>query len=511
MKRYILIIMLFMLCIPVVHAENAVRIEFCTEQDTVFMGMDAEVSILAYDENGEIVDVKTDISCTTGGKIENSRFIPSQPGTYVLQATAGRLSAQTEITVLSHPTALRVEPRSVCLAVNEEKELAFYGYAENGDNAPIPYRFIDTYDEEIEFKDGKIRLLSGKGRLVDFFYRGTETVLALDVKTAERQHLKLQNGSFYGFPETVTGSVKKSTQDITFSYAFSEDTHEEQTAYLVFSQSYSIADDKKKVYVTVESDSFCDVVLRAMLVDAQGKTFRPVLCEPVPKGKKECVFYIPDEAVRPVKLTRLSVETLSNKNAEGKITFSSFAVEPDGDISLSEKPLLVMPDVLYKKSEDCTFAFLPKGQTMMHILAKNKLNKNLICTDGEGFYMQKESNILFFYGGEEKISEKNKELILAQIAGSKTSIVLWMKKGVLSEAEEAVIFSELQKASERVSVFFITDGLVYDVVQMGKVRYITLAEHTSADAAYVYAQLRYLSINMKEDENIFYNFKKVWE
>ncbi|MBQ1947178.1 MAG: hypothetical protein II359_01020, partial [Clostridia bacterium] len=269
--------------------------------------------------------------------------------------------------------------------------------------------------------------------------------------------------------------------------------------------------DKKKVYVTVESDSFCDVVLRAMLVDAGGKTFRPVLCEPVPKGKKECVFYIPDEAVRPVKLTRLSVETLSNKNAEGKITFSSFAVEPDGDISLSEKPLLVMPDVLYKKSEDCTFAFLPKGQTMMHILAKNKLNKNLICTDGEGFYMQKESNILFFYGGEEKISEKNKELILAQIAGSKTSIVLWMKKGVLSEAEEAVIFSELQKASERVSVFFITDGLVYDVVQMGKVRYITLAEHTSADAAYVYAQLRYLSINMKEDENIFYNFKKVWE
>ena len=148
---------------------------------------------------------------------------------------------------------------------------------------------------------------------------------------------------------------------------------------------------------------------------------------------------------------------------------------------------------------------------MMHILAKNKFNKNLICTDDDGFWMQKESNILFFYGGEEKISEKNKELILAQIAGSKTSIVLWMKKGVLSEVEEAVIFSALQKASERVSVFYITDGLVYDAVQKGAVRYITLADHGSVGAADVYKQLRYLSISMKEDGKLSYYFKKVWE
>lgn len=514
MKGYIVLFTLWItivICIIPTFAKNIDRIEIRTEQDVIYLGMDAEVSVLAYDENGDIVDVESDVSCTAGGKIENSRFIPSQPGTAVLQATAGSLSAKTEITVLSHPTALRVEPRSVCLAVNEEKELAFYGYAENGDNAPIPYRFIDTYDEEVEFKDGKIRLLSGKGRLVDFFFRGTETVLALDVKTAERQYLKLQNGRFYGFPETVTGEVAKTAQNITLSYAFSEDTHEEQTAYLVFHQSYSIEDDKNKVYITVKSDAFCDVVLRAMLVDAQGKTFRPVLCEPVPNGIKECVFYIPNEAVRPVKLTRLSVETLSNKNAEGKITFSSFGVEPDGEISFCESPVLVMPDPLYKESEDCTFAFLPKGQTMMHILAKNKINKNLICTDDDGFWMQKESDFIIIYGGNEKISEENKERMLSQIAGTKTNIVLWMKNGILSEVEEAVIFSALQKASERVSVFYITDGLVYDAVQKGAVRYITLADHASVDAAGVYKQLRYLSISMKEDGKLSYYFKKVWE
>lgn len=515
MKRYMVFFTLWIaitICIIPTSAKNIDRIEIQTEQDVLFLGMDAKVSAYAY-ADGEPLETEIRWAVEAGGKVENGVFSPAETGKIMLTASAGNVSAQAEITVLSHPTALRVEPSRVSLAVNEEKELMFYGYAENGAFAPIPHRFIDTFDEEIECKDGKIRLLSGKGRMVDFFFRGTETVLALDVKTAERQYVKLQNGSFYGFPETVTGSVKKTTQDITLSYAFSEETHEEQTAYLVFSQSIFIADDKKKVYITVESDAFYDVVLRAMLVDAQGKTFRPVLCEPMPKGKKECSFYIPDEAVRPVKLTRLSVETLSNKDMEGEISFSSFAVEPDGEISYCETPVLVMPDPLYQVAKAPVFAFLPKAKTMLGLLAKNKVEKDtgITIADDEGFYIQKEAGVLLIHGGEEKISETNKQTMLSQIEASKTAIVLWMQSGVLSEAEEAVIFAALQKASERVSVIYITDGLVYDAVQKGAVRYITLATHESPNAAQMYAQMRYLSIGIEEDGKLSYDFKKVRE
>ncbi len=412
------------------------------EYDTIFSGYETKLTVSAYDEYVNKVNVnQNDVSWKVEGvkgTVKNGIFNPTTSGDAVLTATYKGASQKINIKVLGDIGEIDAGSREVTLAKGQTyiipiiiKDL--YGYM-------APYKAEDlkftTSNNNCVVSEKAVVTAKEIGSTLITIISPTQTAKAfIKINVAGEHEEKIEdfeelNAKFRGYPEEVEGKLALSTmsykgdKSFKLSYDFTE-VGVTRAAYIMFDDPIEITEDTIKLSFWAYSKKAQDeVLLKAQITDDTGYENLMEISKGVKKGWNKYELDVSSLEL-PGTLDRIYIaQTADKKPVDDYINVDELIFTKKGTAESSNivLPNNTKPIDLFEREEELEedgFRFLFCGDvvgenTLYDQMKKNRLNKVAkdveFCILGNGALDTEKDQIVI--NGKYSFTEKNDVAVL---------------------------------------------------------------------------------------------------
>lgn len=190
---------------------------FTDEQKKAFINHPIELSVVGYDQHYQPYPLSgNQVSYRVvqgNGRIDSGRIIPTAAGTLVVEASAGGVSATSEIRVLETVSALQIHVPKYSVNPGESLPLVVEGIDSNGYRAPLNLQQLQMTDANGlgQFTQGMYQAGQRAGTtILRASYNGFHAAIPISVGQRRESAGSLAQfaPSFLGYPSQVQGSVR---------------------------------------------------------------------------------------------------------------------------------------------------------------------------------------------------------------------------------------------------------------------------------------------------------------
>jgi len=217
------------------------------------------------------------------GRFEGNYFIPETAGEGIITAKIGKAKGQMTIKVLEGPVELYISRKSLNLPAGEKASFTVYGRDKKGFTAVIDPKDVnwDVYGGVGRVENGVFYAEKRGSGYIDAYIGNVHAYCGVSVP----QHavvllddFEKKNGTFLGYPETVTGNyyisdlhAKEGKYSGRLEYDFTKDPDKSRAAYLKFDgDGIPLHEDTIRLGLWVYSTHPSDNWLRAQVYDTEG-------------------------------------------------------------------------------------------------------------------------------------------------------------------------------------------------------------------------------------------------
>ncbi|HEX2947395.1 MAG TPA: phosphodiester glycosidase family protein [Clostridia bacterium] len=218
------------------------------------------------------------------GTFKGNVLRPTTYGEGKVTARVGNISASKNISVLSKPSGIMLNTKSIKLPVGQSKSFSIRGINPKGYVATIEPSDISwkVTGKVGTFSDGVFKATAGGAGYIDAAFGGAHAYCTASVssdKVSVIDNFETANGAFTSYPEVVQGTYgissdlrKSGNSSGMLVYDFTTNTDVTRAAYLSLQNGgYMLGEGTSKIGLQVYNDHGNSCWLRAELYDANGE------------------------------------------------------------------------------------------------------------------------------------------------------------------------------------------------------------------------------------------------
>lgn len=295
----------------------------------MFLDSPAQINAVGYDEYHNKVDFDTSTLefklSGVDGNINGNEVTPLAEGDYTLDAYLnGEWVGALNGKVTSGIAAIKASALTTKLDIGDSSYLVATAYSKNGFSSEISYQNVDwSIDNSAVgyIENGKFTATGGGSATITAKYKDYTSQFTINVGKVIETVTSFEEGNnvtFSVYPENtgISGGAgitnayaNAGNNSAMLSYSFIPNSTVTQAAYASFGSPYNIK-DASAINLWVKGDG-TDNLLKLYLTDSTGNTFGVEVTENLKfTDWRNFTVSIPDEAVKPVSISKFYVASL---------------------------------------------------------------------------------------------------------------------------------------------------------------------------------------------------------
>ena len=543
-------------------------------EENVFVNSKRKIEILGYDKYYNPVEVEFDDFDfeVSGAKVEVKDgyiYSTNEVGTSTITIKNGKVSQNVKIDVLSSPNEIEISPKRTAASLGDSVEYTFRAKNKNGyyatlENDEVKFEIINGKGkfEENKFVPSKegdhiIAISVGNAKSYAMITVGEATEKA--VESFEKETFKCAS-----YPVAVTGSAEVSNEESTDSKASAKleydftTTDATRAAYLRFNNPVKLDEEALELSFEVYSEEYLEDYIKLKIIDAKGNTQLVMASKEIPKGEWTEIKYNLNSISLPATLTDIYVaQDHAEVKNKGTIFIDDLRVitEASSKISDLRLPTDIKGEDEAQKSTELTsgdslkiivYDKIEKEKILLDTLKTRKLEQKvnesadvIVLTNQEdeslleniksekiiskGYETKEIENALFVNidvsSGGLRITDYNQWINLQNtIKETSQKNVIIIMNGTLedfTDSKEKQLFIDKMcdlKRSTSKNIWVLHDGeeSIYSMERGLKYLSINNSEINSEEPVDVAKGMKYLEITISEDNELSYEYKKLF-
>ncbi len=299
-------------------------------KNIMFNGFGTAINVKGLDEYLNPIGISGDIeySADIAGEWNGNVFTPAQEGECTITAKLGDIQGSLKVKVLGGAASLGINIGSGGIGIGESAELNVNvinedGYAIPADNSKVVWTVDDP--ETAYIQDGRIYGKNSGTAVVTAECNGASASLKISVGTRYAQVMSFEASrkltvafsgeSVSGTASQVKGVAADGNKSISVSYAFAGNMTTTQSVFAELANGIPMPADTRDISFMYKGGG-SGVQLKAIITDANDKSYGMLISEELSGDEwKKATAAVPKDAVAPIELKKLCVETLNTTDA----------------------------------------------------------------------------------------------------------------------------------------------------------------------------------------------------
>lgn len=290
------------------------------------------------------------------GKFVKNTFYPSSTGTGKITASIGNVKSSIEINVLDTPVELKINNTNFPLS-KEPQWLAVDGIDKNGYAAFISSDDLTFNNKDIfNITNNYIRSSNEKPGIVKVSFGNVYTYFSISSPNSVLNTFDKETDSFWGYPSTVTGSYKLTSEiakegssgKLQFDFNNTEDT---KAAYIRFGKNTTLNSNPEKMGIWVYSKENYPYSLKMEFTDSNGQVQRATFANSINwTGWRENTLKFDENTSFPITINKIYIVDTTNKKGTGTVYFDNLKAYYSGNGIIKLPKSKIIPDYQNKTS-----------------------------------------------------------------------------------------------------------------------------------------------------------------
>lgn len=295
-------------------------------RDIVFLGSDVDVYAFGLDDQLNKIDVSNNIKYSSddkNGVWNGYNFKPSKTGEININVDYNGITESKKIECLDL-AEIKSEDKLIELPMYGTKTLNFKGISTTGKTENINTLTYEVVPKELGTIENSVFKVTGSGSgYIKASVGDISTYIEVHVGSLEKPITSFNGDDIVSFENTqngVSGNVSYDSDKnsegnnalkLTYSFDISETT---QAAYATFKNPFVFGNNAIGFKIALYGDNSNNWA-RARLIDANGGEFLVDISRNIDwTGWKNLIVPLPEKAVKPLKLDKLYIASLSNES-----------------------------------------------------------------------------------------------------------------------------------------------------------------------------------------------------
>lgn len=543
-------------------------------EENVFVNSKRKIEILGYDKYYNPVEVdfddfNFDIS---GAKVkikDGYIYSTDEVGTAIITVKKGKISKKFSIDVLSAPNEIEISPKKSATSLGESIEYSFRVKNKNGYYATLEN---DEFKYEVISGDGEFEgnkfIPSKEGDHVIAVSVGNAKSYALvtvgESKERAVESFEKETFRFVSYPVAVTGNAEvsdKESYDLENSAKLEYDfttTEATRAAYLRFDNPIKLEENALEISFRVYSEEFLEDYIKLKILDAKGNTQLVMASKEIPKGEWTEIKYNLNSISLPATLSDIYVAQ-DHADVKNKGTIYIDDLRILNEVSSKVNDLKLPEDIKgideLQKTTSLTsgdslkiivYDKIEKEKILLDSLKNKKIEQKINSSSDVVIFTNQEDNTLLENIETEKINTKGCEIkeienalfinidvssgglritdynqwidLEKSIKEANQKNIIIIMNGTLEnfkDKKEKQLFidtlCDLRRTTSK-NIWVIHDGENSTYSMERGIKYLSInnSEINTEDPIEVAKETKYLEITISENNEITYEYKKVF-